>query len=57
MNEKKEYTVKEAVDYLIDKLILYGGSEVGRMYLNGFLRKYGEVPDEYKEAIKALMEM
>lgn len=52
----EEFTVQEAMNYLIDKLIMYGGSELGHIFLDGYIKEYGEVPDEYKDAVKALME-
>ena len=52
----EEFTVEEAINYLMDKLIVYGGSQLGQIYLNGYKKKYGEIPDEYKDAVKALME-
>ena len=51
----EEFTVDEAISFLIDKLIMYGDSQLGQIYLNGFKREYGEIPDEYKDAIDALM--
>ena len=48
--------IKVAMNFLMDMLIMYGGSQLGQIYLNGYKKKYGEIPDEYKDAVKALME-
>ena len=52
----EEFTVEEAMNYLIDKLIMYGGGKLGHIFLDGYIKEYGEVPDEYKDAVNALME-
>jgi hypothetical protein len=39
----------------MDKLIVYGGSYLGQIYLNGYIKTYGPIPDEYKDAVDALM--
>lgn len=51
----EEFTVEEAINYLMDKLIVYGGSRLGQIYLNGYIKTYGPIPDEYKDAVDALM--
>ena len=56
MTDKRQYTKEEAINYLVDMLIRYGGSQLGQIYLDGYKKKYGEIPDEYKDAIDALME-
>lgn len=48
--------IEVAMNFLMDMLIMYGGGRLGQIYLNGYKKKYGEIPDEYKDAVKALME-
>lgn len=52
----EEFTAEEAMNYLMDRLIVYGGGVLGHIYLNGYIKEYGEIPDEYKDAVNALME-
>ncbi len=52
----EEFTVEDAINYLMDKLIIYGGTQLGQIYLDGYIKEYGEIPDEYKDAVNALME-
>lgn len=49
--------LKSEINLLIEKLTFVENEELRQIMLDGFVKKYGEIPDEYKDAVKAMMEL
>lgn len=49
--------MEEKINSLLDALIFVENKETREIMLKGFVAKYGEIPDEYKDAVEAVMEM
>lgn len=49
--------LKSEINLLIEKLTFVDNKELRQIMLNGFVKKHGEIPDEYKDAVNAVMEL
>ncbi len=49
--------LKSEINLLIERLAFVENKELRKMILDGFVKKHGEIPDEYKDAVNAVMEM
>ncbi len=49
--------MEEKINSLIDALVFVESKETREIMLKGFVAKYGEIPEEYKDAVEAVMEM
>lgn len=49
--------LKSEINLLIERLAFVENKELRKIILNGFVKKHGEIPDEYKDAVNAVMEM
>lgn len=49
--------LKNEINLLIEKLTFVENKELRRIMLDGFIEKHGEIPDEYKDAVNAVVEM
>ncbi len=47
----------QEINALIDRLTFVENRELKEKILDSFVKKYGEIPDEYKDAIDAVMEV
>ena len=47
----------EKIDALITYLAFVENRELKKIILNNFVKKYGEIPEEYREAVDAVMEV
>lgn len=45
------------INLLIEKLAFVENKELRQIMLDGFVKKHGEIPDEYKDAVNAVVEM
>lgn len=48
---------EEMINQLLDSLLFVMNKETRKLILASFVKKYGEVPDAYKETIEAVLEM
>ena len=48
---------EEMVNQLINSLMFVESKETKQLMLDSFVKKYGEIPDEYKDAVNAVVEM
>ena len=48
---------EEMINKLLDSLLFVENKETRKIMLSGFIKKYGEIPAEYKDAVNAIMEM
>ena len=49
--------MEEKINSLIDALIFVESKETREIMLKGFVEKYGKIPEEYRDAVEAVMEM
>ena len=49
--------LKSEINLLIEKLTFVENKELRQIMLDGFVKKHGEIPDEYKDAVNAVVEM
>ena len=49
--------LKSEINLLIERLAFVENKELRKIILDGFIKKHGEIPDEYKDAVNAVMEM
>lgn len=49
--------LKSEINLLIERLTFVENKELRKIILDGFVKKHGEIPDEYKDAVNAVMEM
>ena len=49
--------LKSEINLLMDKLLFVENKELRQIMLDGFIKKHGEIPDEYKDAVKEIMEL
>jgi hypothetical protein len=49
--------LKSEINLLIEKLAFVENKELRQIMLDGFIKKHGEIPDEYKDAVNAVVEM
>lgn len=49
--------MEEKINNLLDGLIFVQNKETREIMLKSFIAKYGEIPEEYKDAVEAVMEM
>ena len=49
--------LKSEINLLIEKLTFVENKELRQIMLDGFVKKYGDIPEEYKDAVKAMMEL
>lgn len=49
--------IKDEVNALMDALIFVENRDLRRIMVDAFVKKQGEIPEEYKDAINALIEM
>lgn len=49
--------LKSEINLLIEKLTFVENKKLRQIMLDGFVKKYGDIPDEYKDAVKAMMEL
>ena len=49
--------LKSEINLLIEKLAFVENKELRQIMLDGFIEKHGEIPDEYKDAVNAVLEM
>lgn len=48
---------EEMINKLLDSLLFVENMETRKVILNSFIKKYGEIPNEYKDAINVIVEM
>ena len=49
--------MEEKINALINHLAFVENRDLKRMILENFIKQYGEIPDEYKDAVNAVMEL
>ena len=49
--------LKSEINLLIEKLAFVENKELRQIMLDGFVKKHGEIPDEFKDAVNAVVEM
>ena len=49
--------LESEINLLIEKLAFVESKELRQIMLDGFVKKHGEIPDEYKDAVNAVVEM
>lgn len=49
--------LKDEINSLMDALIFVENRELRRIMVDSFEKKMGEIPEEYRDAINALIEM
>ena len=49
--------LENEINLLIEKLAFVDNKELRQIMLDGFIKKHGEIPDEYKDAVNAVVEM
>lgn len=49
--------LKSEINLLIEKLTFVENKELRQIMLDGFVKKHGEIPDEYRDAINALIDL
>lgn len=49
--------LKSEINLLIEKMTFVENKELRQIMLDGFVKKHGEIPDEYKDAVNAVVEM
>ena len=49
--------IKDEINSRMDGLFFVENSDLRRIMVDAFVKKQGEIPEEYKDAIKALIEM
>lgn len=49
--------LKSEINLLIEKLAFVENKKLRQIMLDGFVKKHGEIPDEYKDAVEAMMEL
>ena len=49
--------LRSAVDALIDGMAFVENKTVREIMLRNFIKKFGEVPEEYRDAVYAVLEM
>ena len=49
--------LENEINLLIEKLAFVENKELRQIMLDGFIKKHGEIPDEYKDAVNAVLEM
>lgn len=49
--------IEDEINSLMDALIFVENSDLRRIMVDAFEKKMGEIPEEYKDAINALIEM
>ena len=49
--------IKDEINSLMDSLIFVENSDLRRIMVDAFVKKQGEIPEEYKDAIKALIDL
>lgn len=49
--------LKSAVNALIDGMAFVESKAVRLIMLSNFMKKYGELPEEYRDAVYAVLEM
>ena len=48
---------EEMVNQLINSLMFVESKETKQLMLDSFVKKYGEIPEDYKDAVNVIMEM
>lgn len=49
--------IKDEINSLMDALIFVENRDLRRIMVDAFEKKMGEIPEEYKDAIKALIDL
>lgn len=49
--------IEDKINALMDALIFVQNRDLRRIMVDSFVKKQGEIPEEYKDAINALIEM
>ncbi len=49
--------LKSEINLLIEKLTFVENKELRQIMLDGFIKKYGDIPEEYQDAVKAVVEL
>ena len=49
--------LKNEVNALMDAMTFVQNRALREIMVNNFIKKYGEIPDEYKDAVYALMDL
>ena len=49
--------LKSEINLLIEKLTFVENKELRQIMLDGFVKKYGDIPAEYQDAVKAMIEL
>lgn len=49
--------LKSEINLLIEKLTFVENKELRQIMVDGFVKKHGEIPDEYKDAVNTIMEL
>ena len=49
--------IKDEINSLMDALIFVENSDLRRIMVDAFVQKQGEIPEEYKDAINALIDL
>ena len=48
---------KSEINLLIEKLTFVENKQLRQILVDGFVKKHGEIPDEYKNAVNSVVEM
>jgi len=57
MSRESSPELESAVNALIDRMIFVESRIVRIIMLRTFIRKYGDLPEEYRDAVYAVLEM
>jgi hypothetical protein len=58
MNERVvRMDLEKEINSLMDSMIFVQNKTLREIMLNSFIKKYGEIPEKYKDAIDALMDL
>ena len=49
--------LKSEINLLIEKMTFVENKELRQIMLDGFIKKHGAIPDEYKDAVNAVLEL
>jgi hypothetical protein len=49
--------LEKEINSLMDSMIFVQNKTLREIMLNSFIKKYGEIPEKYKDAIDALMDL
>ena len=49
--------LKSEINLLIERLTFVENKKLRQIMLDGFVKKHGDIPNEYKDAVNAVLEM